>query len=75
MVKPYCENCGKHRGSYHKCCEQNRKTVSLDDTQTSVKVDPDRRTLAVDVAHRITLSVHEHEWTLNEQQAMAEFWG
>lgn len=49
------------------------RTVVLDENQTSVKVDEARRNLAVDVAHRITLSVHEHEWTLSEQQAMAEF--
>jgi hypothetical protein len=49
------------------------QTVVLNESQTCIKVDQSRRRLAVQVAYRITLSEHEHEWTLDEQQAMAEF--
>lgn len=28
MVKPYCEDCGKHRGSYPYCCDAETKRIA-----------------------------------------------
>jgi len=50
-----------------------RKIISLHSDQTQIRCGSTRRSEAITSAHRVTLSPHEHEWTRDEQEAMAEY--
>ena len=47
--------------------------LHLSDEYTEVKMTDHDRMKAFDVAFRITMSPHEHEWTTEEQQLMAQY--
>ncbi len=47
--------------------------VSLDTDQTRICCDTLERSKAINAAYYVTLSPHEHEWTLEQQQAMAQY--
>jgi len=53
--------------------DEYRATVSLHCNQTRIQCSADEREKAIEVAYRVTMSRHEHEWTQEEQQAMAQF--
>lgn len=50
-----------------------KQILHLAPNVTQISLPLDRRMDAVQVAYRITLSPHEHEWTLDEQRNMAEY--
>lgn len=51
----------------------SRKTVSLHSDQTQLNGGYSRRRDAIEAAFLITLSPHEHVWTIDQQRAMAEY--
>lgn len=50
-----------------------RQTVSLHSEQTQLNGGYSRRRDAIEAAFLITLSPHEHVWTVEQQRAMAEY--
>ena len=53
--------------------DEYRETVSLHCDQTRIQCSNDDRDKAIEAAYRVTMSPHEHEWTREETQAMAQF--
>jgi len=53
--------------------DEYRATVSLHCNQTRIQCSEAERDKAIEAAYRVTMSTHEHEWTREEQQAMAQF--
>ena len=47
--------------------------LHLSDEYTEVKMTDEDRMKAFNVAFRVTMSPHEHEWTTEEQQLMASY--
>jgi hypothetical protein len=50
-----------------------KQTVSLHADQTAIRGGYSRRRDAVEAAFLVTLSPHEHVWTIEQQRAMAEY--
>ena len=47
--------------------------LRLDSGQTQIECELDTKLEAIQAAYFVTLSPHEHEWTLGQQQAMARY--
>jgi len=47
--------------------------VVLSRDQTQVRCGSTRRRDAIQAAYNVTLSPHEHEWSSDQQRAMAEY--
>lgn len=48
-------------------------TVNLNAEQTRIGCEPKERSKAIKAAYYVTMSPHEHQWTLEQQQAMAQY--
>lgn len=47
--------------------------VCLSESQTRIKMKIQDRVAAIDAAFNVTMSPHEHEWTREQQVAMAQY--
>lgn len=52
---------------------KRKPIVELHPSQTHVRCGTTTKSTAIKSAYRVTMSPHEHEWTRDEQRAMAHF--
>lgn len=63
----------KQNACAQNCGEKHPSIVVLHGAQAQVRLTPAERSRAIQAAYLVTLSPHEHTWTLEDQAAMARY--